>query len=58
MRQKDWVGLVERINAEFNVWTSKRARSSGGWLNVAAEKNEVIGNQYEHYYLIPELLEE
>lgn len=58
MRQKDWVGLVERINADFNVWTSKRARSSGGWLNVAAEKTEVIGNQYEHYYLIPELLEE
>lgn len=56
MAKKDWIGLVERINAGFSVWTSKRARSSGGWLNVAAEHVEIIGNEHEHHYLIPELI--
>lgn len=56
MAKKDWIGLVERVNADFSVWKSKNMRSPGGWLNVAAEYVEVIGNEHEHYYLIPELI--
>ena len=55
-RKTDWVGLVERVNATFAVWTSDNARTSGSWLNVATESVEVIGNRHEHYYLIPEIL--
>lgn len=51
MQKKEWYGKVERLNASFVTWTSKKTRSSGEWLNVSHEQVDVVGNIYEHPYL-------